>query len=192
MPARACVSAVARHVLAQRIGMEGLVPARMAQERTIAAAGVELYASPRWTDAAWRADRAWRQKAALERRHAEAVKRRAAKVEAEWRALQDAVVAAGRPIVALYAVLDGTALRVRHAERPRQHRSRAAVQVRRGGPADRAYAQAAPDRHSPAADRGGPACLRPAERDDVAGRTAGRVMTTITVIEIDSPVHVPE
>ena len=71
---RACVSAVARHVHAQKIGMEGLVPARMAHERTIAAAGVELYASPRWTDAAWRADRAWRQKAALEPQHAEAVK----------------------------------------------------------------------------------------------------------------------
>jgi hypothetical protein len=89
--------------------MEGLVPARMAQERAIAAAGVELYASPRWTDAAWRADRSWRRNAALERRHTEAVKRHAAKVEPEWRALQDAEVAAGRPIVALYAVLDGTA-----------------------------------------------------------------------------------
>ena len=58
---------------------------------------------------------AQRQKAALKRRHAKAVKWHAAKVEAEWRALQDAVVAAGRPIAALYAVLDGTVPRAGHA-----------------------------------------------------------------------------
>ena len=53
-------------------------------------------------------------------------------------------------------------------------------------------APGAADRDGPAADRGGPACLRPAERDGVAGRTAGGVTTAITVIKIDPAAHVPK
>lgn len=104
---RSPISPGARQVLAERLGMAGMVEARMRLER--AAAETAIYDLPRWRKQEWRADRAWRLAGERARGRVEAVKRHTAKVEAMWAALQRAMMKTGRPMAALNAVLDGEA-----------------------------------------------------------------------------------
>ena len=126
---------------------------------------------------------AQRQKAALKRRHAKAVKWHAAKVEAEQgvrcRTRWLPPDGRSRPSMPCWTAPSPAPA----TPAPISCCSRKPDEV---GPPT-AYAQTVPDRHGPAADRGGPARLRPAERDDVAGR----MTIATTVIGIDPP-YVPE